>query len=94
MLFYGYSNGTVSFHSLEDVDEDNINRRTNQIKNVEELRLSGLVKTKVEHKEAILSIDCCARKRLLLTSRYERVHPVCMTYSILGIFLKVILDVI
>lgn len=66
---YGYSDGSVSFHELEDVDEDNVNRRTNQIKNMEELRHSGLVVKRIEHREKILSIDVCAKRQLYLTSR-------------------------
>lgn len=73
-MFYGYNDGSVSFHDLDDVDEDNINRRSNQIKNVEELRVSGLVEKKVEHRESILSVDCCPSKRLFLTSRYEELR--------------------
>lgn len=67
---YGYTDGSVSFHELEDVDEDNVNRRTNQIKNIEELRQSGLVVKRFEHRDSILSIDCCHKKHLYLTSRW------------------------
>ncbi|KAF6029325.1 hypothetical protein EB796_012367 [Bugula neritina] len=66
-VFYGYSDGAVSFHNLEEIDEDNINRRTNQIKNITELKQSQLVQKKFEHKDAIRSVDCCPRKRLFLS---------------------------
>lgn len=68
-MMYGYSDGSVSFHQLHDVDEDNINRKTNQIKNLEELRHAGLVQKKVEHRAEILGVDCCPRKQLFLSCR-------------------------
>lgn len=69
VMMYGYSDGSVSFHQLIDVDEDNVNRKTNQIKNLEELRQSGLVQKKVEHRSEILAVDCCTHKQLFLTCR-------------------------
>lgn len=68
-MMYGYSDGSVSFHQLENVDEDNINRKTNQIKNLEEMRISGLVQKKTEHRAQILSIDSCLKKQLFLSCR-------------------------
>lgn len=70
-MMFGYADGSVSFHEMEEVDEENINRRTNQIKNEDELRASNLVVKKCEHKESILSLDSCISKRLFLTCRYE-----------------------
>ena len=66
-MMFGYSDGSVSFQELFDADEDNINRLTNQMKNAEELRLSGMIVKKYEHKDRILNIDCSIRKLLFLT---------------------------